>query len=193
MFNVQRFNHIVEAQGSMMVEPCYGKVRDLGMEFWSDGEGGVSYEGLSLFHTANGAYTGNVIADEAAKRQVVSRQLHLALLDWVQAQIVTLMGSRLKGRYRGPFGVDMMVVNNPATGSHHLSPSPDSQARFTLHPCVEINLRRTMGHVALALNALMNPDGDDELCRIMRIDYVATRPLSEQSTSKIYKLKINRL
>ena len=87
----------------------------------------------------------------------------------------------------------MMVVNSPAIGSHHLSPSPDSQARFTLHPCVEINLRRTMGHVALALNALMNPDGDDELCRIMRIDYVATRPLSEQSTSKIYKLKINRL
>ena len=41
-----------------------------------------------------------------------------------------------------------------------------------LHPCVEINLRRTMGHVALALQQLIHPDDDDtDDRRIMRIDY----------------------
>ena len=36
---------------------------------------------------------------------------------------------------------------------------------FLLHPCVEINLRRTMGHVALSLT----PD-DDDIVRVMRIE-----------------------
>lgn len=39
----------------------------------------------------------------------------------------------------GPFGVDMMVVARPEADG------------FLLHPCVEINLRRTMGHVALTI------------------------------------------
>ena len=47
-----------------------------------------------------------------------------------------------------------------------------------LHPCVEINLRRTMGHVALSLSPT-----DDDIVRVMRIDY------SENN----YLLKINRL
>jgi len=54
--------------------------------------------------------------------------------------------------YRGPFGLDMMVVKG--------------DGGFLLHPCVEINLRRTMGHVAL----LLSPD-DDELVRMMQISY----------------------
>ena len=37
---------------------------------------------------------------------------------------------------------------------------------FLLHPCVEINLRRTMGHAALTLS----PDDDDRM-GVMRITY----------------------
>ena len=46
-----------------------------------------------------------------------------------------------------------------------------------LHPCVEINMRRTMGHVALA----MSPK-DDDLVRVMRIEY----------SDGTYKMKIQR-
>ena len=67
--------------------------------------------------------------------------------------------SILEGKYVGPFGVDMMI------------------AEEKLHPCVEINLRRTMGHVALALSP-----ADDDLVRVMRIEYV----------DGTYKLKIQR-
>ena len=56
----------------------------------------------------------------------------------VKQDICSLL-TPLLGSYRGPFGVDMMVV-----------PRPDANG-FLLHPCVEINLRRTMGHVALAI------------------------------------------
>ena len=57
------------------------------------------------------------------------------LIDEVGTSCTTL----LSGRYTGPFGVDMMVVRH-ADGAGH-----------SIHPCVELNLRRTMGHVALHL------------------------------------------
>ena len=127
--------NVIEKQGSVMVEPCYDKVMDFGMEFESDGEGHVSYLGLSLFHTVNGAYTGNIIASEETKETM----LNMVKLDDVKCCICDVLGEKLHGKYRGAFGVDMMVVK------------ADDGEGVWLHPCVEINLRRTMGHVALAI------------------------------------------
>ncbi len=146
------------AQGSVMVEPYYDKVRDLGMEFYSDGEGRVTYLGLSLFHTMNGAYTGNILATEEEKLRMLSRYNTVSLLFEVQSNICDILGPEFKGKYEGPFGVDMMLC---ASGN----------STFLLHPCVEINLRRTMGHVALRLAELVNPQRDDEVVRVMRIVY----------------------
>ena len=157
--------NMVERQGSVMVEPFYHKVKDFGMEFCVD-EHGIHYLGLSLFHTVNGAYVGNILATENAKRQMISRYVSVDLLDEIKQNII----DRLQlGTYCGPFGVDMMIV--APTFTVHRSPST------VLHPCVEINLRRTMGHVALALMPQ-----DDEIVRVMRIE------LTDH-----YKLKINKL
>jgi hypothetical protein len=56
----------------------------------------VRCDGLALFLTANGAYTGNIIATEAVKREMISRYLPLSLLDTVKdaicQQLVDLMG-----------------------------------------------------------------------------------------------------
>ncbi|MCR4604077.1 MAG: hypothetical protein K5683_11185 [Prevotella sp.] len=169
--NIEGWLHnIFSQQGSVMVEPYYNKVRDFGMEFTSDGQGHICYLGLSLFHTTNGAYTGNVIATEQSKRQQLGRYLSLQLLDNVQEKICQHLETIIKDKYKGPFGVDMMIVGN---GSHSC----------LLHPCVEINLRRTMGHVALAIGQRLNPGCDDEYRRVMRIEY----------TNNNYKLRINRL
>lgn len=162
--------NLIRLQGTVMVEPYYNKVCDMGMEFVSDGKGHVSYEGLSLFHTANGAYTGNIIATERAKRAKISHYLSLELLDATQERICQLLGKAFDGKYQGPFGVDMMVVGA-------------SPAACLLHPCVEINLRHTMGHVALALGRKINPTDDDDIRRVMRIDY----------SNNCYKLNIKRL
>lgn len=153
--------NILEAQGSVMVEPFYHKVKDFAMEFSATAEGDVRYEGLSLFHTANGAYTGNVLATESAKQELISRYISINLLKDIQENICRELAPVLKDRYVGPFGVDMMIC-----------------AGLKVHPCVEINLRRTMGHVALSLSPY-----DDDILRVMRIEY------SENN----YKLRIQRL
>lgn len=159
------FGNVVAAQGCVMVEPYYNKVKDFGMEFYSDGEGTISYLGLSLFHTANGAYTGNILATETAKREMISHYVSDNLLCSVTERICDELSLVFNKQYRGPFGVDMMIVGTPGDG-------------FLLHPCVEINLRRTMGHVALAL-----APADDDVVRVMRIVY----------NDNYYKLTINRL
>lgn len=162
--------NLLSKQGSVMVEPLYNKVKDFAMEFSCNGDGRVSYEGLSLFHTQNGAYTGNILATESAKCEALSRYLPTALLQHVQTTICNRLSCVLKGHYAGPFGVDMMVVSHPRTDG------------FLLHPCVEINLRRTMGHVALALTRMVNPTNDGDIRRVMRVTY-----------SDIYQLDIQRL
>jgi hypothetical protein len=156
-------HHLLAAQGSVMVEPYYKKVKDFGMEFCSDGVGGIAYLGLSLFHTSNGAYTGNIVAQEDIKQLMLSRYLSESLLSEVRATICQQLGQVFKGRYTGPFGIDMMVV------------ADTSGKRFLLHPCVEINLRRTMGHIALSLT--------DDNKRVMSVIY----------TNNKYKLKLKRV
>ena len=158
----------LQRQGSVMVEPLYTKVKDFGMEFYSDGKGNVTYLGLSLFHTSNGAYTGNVIATERAKCDALSRYIPTPLLYQTQERICQLLAPVFKDKYHGPFGIDMMVVKQLTLN--------------LLHPCVEINLRRTMGHVALALTNVCNPMTNDEVRHVMRINYFNHK----------YKLQIRR-
>ena len=145
--------NVIEKQGCVVVEPYYNKVKDFGMEFESDGEGHVNYLGLSLFHTKNGAYTGNLIAKEEEKQELLSRYISADLLSSVREKICQCLGDTFKGKYQGPFGIDMMVV------------STADKDGFLLHPCVEINLRRTMGHVALAI-----PPFADGFTRVMHIE-----------------------
>ena len=146
-----------------MAEPFFDKEKDFGMEFYAGEDGSIRYLGLSLFHTANGAYTGNILATENKKREMISRYISIELLDSIKENICSSLPTILTGGYTGPFGVDMMVVKGE---------------RFLLHPCVEINLRRTMGHVALALTPT-----DDEMVRVMRIEFADGR----------YKMKVERV
>ena len=157
--------NVIVKQGSVMVEPYYNKVKDFGMEFVSDGNGSVSYIGLSLFQTSNGAYTGNILASEEENENLISRYIPIDLLKTVQQKICAKMGSWLKDQYTGVFGIDMMVVRR------------DDGDGFLLHPCVEINLRRTMGHVAISLTELTSG-----LPKLMKIEY----------DSNIYKMKISK-
>ena len=127
----------IRQQGAIIAEPWYDRVMDLAMEFTADGKGRVAYEGLSLFDTSHGAYTGNLLISEEQKYAVLSQYIDVGWVDRVRDQLLDILAKETVDIYAGPLGVDMMVVRH---GQHNL-----------LHPCVEINLRRTMGHVALSV------------------------------------------
>lgn len=144
--------NVISRQGGIMVEPHYNCIMNFAMEFVSDGLGGIDCCGLSVFHTEHGNYAGNIIAAEDEKRRIVERYIGAETLCYVHDRMLEGFSKILKRRYRGCFGVDMMVVADP-----------DSK-RFKIHPCVEINFRRTMGHVANSFKV-----SPDEPVRFMRI------------------------
>lgn len=149
-------SNVIKNQGGIMVEPYYNKVMDFAMEFFSDGQGRVSYQGLSLFETINGSYKGNLLAPEAEKLKVISQLIPEEELTTARQEILRVMTDAIGSWYCGPFGVDMMVY---AQGE-----------QMRLNRCVELNLRTTMGHVALALTRRLNPDSLLPH-QLMRIEY----------------------
>lgn len=149
--NTRRWiNNVIRRQGGIMAEPYYNKVKDFAMEFHIT-DGVTEYCGLSLFHTYNGGYAGNLITTEKEKIRKLERYLSAGLIEDVKRRICDYADRHLARIYDGPFGVDMMIVGDGA---------------FLLHPCVEINLRRTMGHVALSL-----PASDALPDRVMKIEH----------------------
>lgn len=165
-------------QGSVVAEAYNDKVMDFGMEFVSDGLGHVSYCGLSLFSTLNGAYTGNLLATEADKEVLLGAYLPSSLLGEVRSRLQELLAATVGTTYSGPLGIDMMVVAAPQTAS---SAAPSC----LLNPCVELNLRRTMGHVALALSPAERPphlsSSVHQPPRLMQITHISN-----------YELKLRR-
>lgn len=127
---------VIERQGGISVEPYYKKVKDFAMEFYSYGNGRVDYRGLSLFRTGGSNYTGSIIASELEKSHMMSEFLSLSLIDNIVERLKTYFSTSFFKCYKGPLGVDMMIVVK------------DGGCGYLLHPCVEINVRRTMGHVA---------------------------------------------
>ena len=127
---------VLKKQGMVSLEPVLQKIQDFAMEFYSDGKGHVRFEGYSLFSTAGkGAYSGNLLAGQYVIKQLLSASVGEELLDEVGDSLENLLGEVYGALYEGYLGVDMMVYKN-------------ADGMLLLHPCVEINMRHTMGLVA---------------------------------------------
>lgn len=143
----QWISGILKKQGAVSIERVLNKKQDFAMEFYSDGKGNISYEGLSFFSTAEqGAYTGNFLGSQKVIKNKITALIHDELLDEVSNTLTYLLKEIYGYQYRGYLGIDMMVYENP-------------RGILCLHPCVEINMRYTMGVVAIFLSKrLLAPD-----------------------------------
>ncbi|MGM9691871.1 MAG: hypothetical protein ACI3X6_01545 [Alloprevotella sp.] len=131
----RRVERILGKQGSIAAEPFYDRIRDFALEFEARPGGSISYQGLSHFACSSmGAYGGNLIAPQSVLLEKIGEPLPILLPQLIAACTAALQ-TLLQGKYCGPLGIDMMLVRKGGA--------------VRLHPCVELNLRRTMGHVAL--------------------------------------------
>lgn len=121
-----------------MIEHHHQVVADFAMLFEATATG-VTSIGLSRFHNCRrAAYAGNDLATDAEIRSDLSAMIPGKLLDAVEESLRVILAEMTVGSYRGPLGVDMLIAAGP-DGSRYLV------------PCVELNLRCTMGFVAHAL------------------------------------------
>lgn len=125
---------VIAAQGSVMVEPLLHKVQDFALLFGIN-DGSVTFHGISLFVTAgNGSkYCGNLCASQQELRD----RLSAPWLDETIAAIIAVLPEVLP-RYNGPCGIDMLTYR-------------DDAGQLLICPTVEINLRYTMGFVAMGV------------------------------------------
>lgn len=145
---------VMRKQGAVEAEPFYGKVADFAMEFTADGRGGVAFEGLSLFCADGASYVGNAVMTDGRMAVRLGQQVPRESLQRVRDALLVALSEQVAPFYQGPLGVDMMVCRHPA-----------GSGRCVLHPCIEINLRRTMGRVAIDLRRLLAP-GAEGLVRL---------------------------
>lgn len=128
----------IRKQSSVIIEKKYIRLLDFASEWFIDRQRDVHFEGYSLFKVSNrGKYEANILGDS---REITERILSAAPLarEYMELQR-EFIRSRIAPHYRGPLGFDMFVTGSGA-----------------VNPCVEINLRHTMGHVALSVAKQMN-------------------------------------
>ncbi len=124
---IDRINGMLNRQGSIEIEPYFSRSVDFAILFDENGR----YAGLSLFETdTHGGWTGNILTDD----RTIERHIGLELGPVIEVLKSLLAESIFSKGYKGPIGIDMMKAS-------------DRNGR-TVYPIVEVNMRRTMGHVA---------------------------------------------
>lgn len=122
----------IRKHGCVMGEIFRNVVQDFAMEFHCGAE--VGFCGYSLFSTHNGVYQGNVLMSDAAIESHLAQFISPMQIAETQHSLLQFLEAEVRPFYQGPVGVDMFVFQE------------DNQYR--LDPCVEINLRMTMGLLA---------------------------------------------
>ena len=127
---------VIKKQGCVMGEKEESKVLDFASEWYVE-DGITKYLGLSMFNiSGRGKYDGNILCDQSdivyKVNQVASQSVRI-ILDAQESMLNNLLAKE----YSGPLGIDMMVRKDG-----------------TINPCVEINLRYTMGHAAIRAHEL---------------------------------------
>lgn len=115
-------------QGSILVEPYYEATAEMAALFHADDSGHVALRGFSCFNSGpSGAYLGNMVAPQTCIREKCGEEAVKTA-----QRLQGCLEHVLDGHYRGWLGVDML-----------------RSGVSVVCPCMEVNLRMTMGIVAM--------------------------------------------
>jgi len=143
---MQQAAGIIRRQGSVMLEPELDKAIDFAMLFEADGRGDIALRGISVFDTnARGGYTSNALAPQPTLLERVEAAAGTGRIRAVEKAMRQALPAIL-GDYRGPLGVDMLVTRDGM-----------------LDVSVELNLRYTMGFVAMDFARYLAPGAEGTL------------------------------
>jgi hypothetical protein len=134
----QIISGMLKRQLQVSLEKALDKQLDFSMHFEISPEGETRFIGYSVFQTnAKGAYEKSFLACREELEKKITAYIPPDLLIRVKAQLIRLIGAIYSPCYVGNIGVDMLV---------YLSGN-----QYRLHPCVEINMRKSMGFSAIRL------------------------------------------
>lgn len=135
---------IVKEQGYAVAEPYLNKVLDLALQFELK-KGKVEFLGISNFCTnKKGQYEGNRLNGLPLNIEIrISEFADFVTNEFRQPIINAIETSEMAIFYEGVFGVDTLIY-------------ADENNVIKINPCLEINVRHTMGLLALRLEKLIH-------------------------------------
>ncbi|MDR0799639.1 MAG: hypothetical protein LBN18_07775 [Dysgonamonadaceae bacterium] len=129
---------ILKKQSAVSIEKALEKQLDFSLHFTIHPEQTVDFSGYSVFRTnGKGAYEHSLLASQEVLQQQIHSLIDEKLLSKVKKQLQIFIQKKYAPIYQGTLGVDLLIYR-----------SGDS---FHLHPCVEINMRKSMGYLAIQL------------------------------------------
>ena len=149
-------NGALKRQGSVLCEVAFDKVMDLAVEFFACG-GKTSVRGFSIFSTDSHSqyHSGMVASQDVLHQRVVELYPQF---DVVVEALTQVLDEMVAPHYSGWLGVDMLLYSDAQSpSSSHSSGAGGSMTHqflagaLRLNPCVELNLRPTMGAVTSVL------------------------------------------
>ncbi|MDE7401971.1 MAG: hypothetical protein K2M87_01005 [Muribaculaceae bacterium] len=121
---------IIRKQGSLIIEKAYIRNLDFASEWYIE-NGEVEFIGYSVFNVSNrGKYHGNLLLNQKEIIKLIETKCYWD--PYIIKHQKNAIKSIIAPSYSGPLGIDMLAT---ASGA--------------INPCVEINLRYTMGHIAI--------------------------------------------
>ena len=125
----------LKRQGSLLCEVALDKVMDLAVEFHSHDKK-ATVRGYSVFHTdSHSQYQHGIVASTATLKEKITTLY--PTIDTVVDALTHAVNEMVAPHYDGWFGVDMLLFKDgQGTG---------------INPCVELNLRPTMGAITSVL------------------------------------------
>ena len=124
---------IIRRQGSVIAEPTWEKQIDFATE-WVLENGEIVFKGYSVFNTSSrGKYHGNLNDSQTNLLKLITSVAQGFNDSYIEAQRLAIH-KFISPFYEGPLGIDMLA-----------------DADGNINPCVEINLRLTMGYILLDL------------------------------------------
>lgn len=127
---------IIKRQGSVMCEKAYDRIMDFALEFRCDG-GDCRIDGYSVFASDFHSQYQHGIVDSPERLRGRIASLYPSL-DKVEEWVTAAVRETVASHYTGWLGVDMLLFSKPGS-------------EVGINPCVELNLRPTMGLVAAAM------------------------------------------
>lgn len=125
--------NIIAKQGSVVAEKVYANVQDFAL-LYECRKGTVYFSGFSLFETEKGIYRSNALLSNEDILRQLCQWVPRELIDEINQLLRQYITEKIATFYNGMLGVDMLVY--------------EESGSYKLHPCVEINLRMTMGCVS---------------------------------------------
>ena len=124
----------IAQQGCVLGEKRFKVVQNFAMLFQII-DNQTNFVGYSLFETDGKTYHNNILKnDEKIEKIICHFGFDLQLLNAIKQSLIKFFNQKISKKYSGFLGVDMFVYQE--------------NGRNYLNPCVEINLRYTMGLVA---------------------------------------------